>query len=763
VKKVFLILICCFFQNLFAQELGSDKEIIEMVKKAMDAGMSPEQIETLAASRGYSPSEINRIKSKLLGSKTSFATKTDSLDVDFEEKQVKTKKQELEKESLSPEELKEKEKRMKVFGLSIFNKKTSNFQPNLKIPIPKNYILGTDDALSIDISGYAQAHYDVKVSPQGTIKVENLSPIFVSGLTIDQAKEKVIQRLKSIFGGLSSSGGLTADLTVNKLRSIQVSVIGEAVFPGSYTVPSLATAFNLLFEAGGPTAIGSMRKIQILRGGRQIRTLDLYDYLFKGDLKDDIVLHDQDIINIPYVEAHVQVNGEVRNPKIYEMYSSETLNKLLTYAGGFSENAYLKTIRVDRNTDIGKKIFIVEKKDYASFAVVKGDIVMIDSLSSSILNKVEIKGAVYKPGSFSLESAPTLSKIIAKAEGFKPEAYLKRIAIKRKNPENGISELIEFNNEKLKSGEDLSLQNYDEVQIFTVDSLLEKSTISVDGEVNIPKVIPYVENITLSMALLLSSGLKEGANTGNIEISRRVKKDEFGSDITVETFDAKIDPNLSNSNLDNDLKLKPYDQIFVRKLSQYETQKKVTIGGEVMYPGPYTLNDKKEKISDLIAKAGGLKNQADIAGAKFTRGGLQMGVDLKNILKSNDDIHNLLLINGDALDVPRKKETVKISGNVFSPTEIPFETNLRVNDYIALAGGTNDSGYVKKTYIRYANGRLDRTKHFLGFKLFPKVNPGSEIIVPVKHRQRLSKAEIISISTGMVSLSAVLLTLFRLL
>jgi polysaccharide biosynthesis/export protein len=759
-----LLFVLAFCNAVLAQstEAIPDKELIEMVKKASESGMSQDQIEALAATKGYSPSDISRIKSRIIGIKgktkqlSSDSTETNS-DSTFVNKNRKKKYADL-----SPEEQKKMKLREKIYGLSFFNKEVANFQPNLKIPIPKNYIIGTDDELSIDISGYAFAHYSSKVSPAGTIKIENLSPIFVSGQTVEQAKDKIIQRLRTLFGGLSTSGNLTADVTISKIRSIRVNVIGEAVFPGSYTISSVATAFNLLYEAGGPTEIGSLRNIEIFRGGKVYKKLDMYDYLLGGDLKDNIILQDQDILHIPYVENHVIFNGNVRNPKTFEIQRGETLQKVLSYAGGFNELAYSKSVRVDRNTDIGKKIVSVDFSNFNSFTLIKGDLVFIDSLNSRKFNEVIIKGGVYKPGSYSIETAPTLSKLIALSEGLKPEAFIDRILIKRKN-KVFEEEILDTNYKDFILGgkDDFQLQAFDSVLVSLRANLKEYKTIQVDGEVNKPQTLEFSENLTVSKVLLLVGGIKEGANVDKIEIARRVRKDGVLEEKTVEIVPLKIHPDLLNSNLDNGFILMPFDRIYVRKMSQYESQKSANITGEVMYPGPYTLEDRKVRITDLIERAGGLKTQANISGAKFTRKGEEVGVNLNEIIQNKDSNQNLLLIAGDVLDVPIRKETVKVSGNVFSEVIIPFEPQLSVSDYVALAGGMNDSAYAKKIYVKYGNGRFAKTTSFLGVKKYPKVENGSEIIVPQRNRQRLSKAEIFSISSAMVSLSAVILTLIN--
>jgi polysaccharide biosynthesis/export protein len=758
-----LLIICSIFLGhmLFAQSVDelSDTEIQAFMQQAQSSGMSEEQLMAAAAAKGYTASDMLKFKdrmTKLQSAKKSVGLKNSTGNRGVDSTEIVSSIRESKKQIIDE---KAEAKRLKIFGLNIFNNQTLNFEPNLNIATPKNYVLGTNDELSIDITGYAYAHYDAKVNPDGNIKIENLNPIFVSGQTLEQAKVKIVQRLKTLFGGLGG-GGLSADVTLSKIRSIKVTIIGEAVFPGTYTVPSLATAFNVLYAAGGPTDIGSMRNIEIFRKGKKVRTLDLYDFLLRGDLTDDIGLIDQDVILIPYVDTRVVLNGEIRNPKIYELKNGDNLATVIKYAGGFNEMAYSKAIRIDRVTATEKKILTVKKEEFNSFPLFKGDIIIVDSLLQRFENKVSIEGAVFRSGDYELEPNMTVKTLIAQAEGLKPEAFKERALLRRERA-NADPEIIPLDLGKIFKGEitDLALQKNDVLIIKSNIETREKSTIQVDGEINKPLVLDFVDNLTVVDAVLLAGGLKYGANPGRIEIARRIKEDGGDADQNVKIIQISLDPNLGILDKDKNTLLQPFDRIYVRKVSKYETQKTVSVTGEVNYPGPYTLNDKKERISDLIEKSGGLKGQADLGSAKFVRNGVQLGVDIKKILENKTDLQNLLLNQGDVLEIPRKKETVTISGNVYNPITVPFEGGLGLKSYLSLAGGTNDSAYVKKIYVKYGNGRLNRTKTFMGFKAFPKIENGSEIIVPVYRKQRWTPAERIAVSSAVVSVSTVLVSI----
>lgn len=758
IKSFLVLLLLQISWGSFAQSVDdlSDDEVKKFMQQAQASGMTEEQLMAAAAAKGYTASDIAKFKDRALQAnkktvsvKPNVARTVDSTDIESSKRD--NKKQVIDEVAEA--------KRMKIFGLNIFNNQTLNFEPNLNIATPRNYVLGTNDELSIDITGYAYAHYDAKVNADGNIKIENLNPIFVAGQTLEQAKVKIVQRLKTLFGGLGN-GGLSADVTLSKIRSIKVTVIGEAVFPGTYTVPSLATAFNVLYAAGGPTDIGSLRNIEVFRKGKKVKTLDLYDFLLRGDLTDDIGLIDQDVVLIPYVDKRVVINGAVRNPKIFELKSNDNLNTVINFAGGFSEMAYTKAIRIDRATDIEKRLLKVSKEEYGRFPLQKGDVITVDNILERFENKVSVSGAVYRPGDYELESGLSIKKLLTQAEGLKPEAFKERALLIRER-KNADREIIPLNLQKILDGsfEDVVLQKNDSLLIKTFSETRESRTIQLDGEINRPSVLPFIDNLTVADAILLAGGFKDGANASRIEIARRVKADGGDGDQNVRIIKINIDPSLGFSDKDKQLLLMPFDRIYIRKLSQYELQKTVSIVGEVNYPGPYTLNDKKERISDLIEKAGGTKGQADLGSAKFTRNGTQMGIDLKRAFSDQNSNQNLLLSPGDILEIPRRKETVTILGNVYNPVTVPFEPSLKLQDYVSLAGGTNDSAYVNKIYVKYGNGRISRTKYFAGIKSFPKIENGAEIYVPIHKKQRWTAAERISVSTAVVSVVTVLLTL----
>jgi len=762
--SLFVFISLLGFSSVYAQSVDelSDDQIQQFMKQAQESGMSEDQLMAAAAAKGFGSADISKFKDRMTKLQADKKGPVNTNTTDTERRLNDTTSTKIVKQPVKEDS--SAIRREKYYGLNLFNNKKIVFEPNLRIPTPKNYVLGTGDELNISITGFAAQTYKVKVSPEGTVQLDILSPIYVSGLTIEQASERIINRLKSRFAGLNSSGGgLYADITLGNIRSISVTVIGEALQPGTFTIPSLANVFNVLYACGGPSEIGSLRNIEVFRNGKVIRILDVYDFLLHGDQKDNIILQDQDIIRIPYVDMRVSLMGEVRNPKIFEVKRGETLKDVLAFAGGFKELAYSKTISLERATPTEKRIVSIDQNEIAAFIPQKGDVYTIGKILSRFENIVTIKGAVYREGSYELEKDITVKQLIARAEGLKQDAFKERILLKRER-ENLEPEIITLNLSKILKGEseDIRLKLKDTLFVKSYKDLRERLTVSISGAINKAAIYEFADNMTVSDLVTMAGGFTDGASASKIEIARRIKSDTVGisneQSILIETIN--VDRNLIGAE-SKKLFLKPFDRVYIRFLPRYEEQKNVSITGEVFYPGPYALKDKTEKIADLILKSGGLKREADLGSAKFTRAGKVVGLDILNIMQNRDDINNLVLNSGDALEIPRKKETVTINGQVYNATTVPYSVGLKFKDYINLAGGITDSAHVKNSYIKYGNGSLDRTKSFLGFKAYPKVENGSEIIVPVRRKYRWTPAERIAISTAVVSIATLLFTIFN--
>lgn len=741
----------------------TDQQLESFLKQAESRGLSEAQIEAAALANGYTATDIAKIRERIsrLKTNTTEVTKNGTSNVQPDKVSREQIGEVAERTPVAVSDKQEVGKKLETFGRQLFNNKNLTFEPNLRLPTPKNYLLGPDDELKIDITGYAYQHYDVRISPEGTIKIENLAPIYINGNTIEQAKVKIIERLKGIFAGLKN-GTLSADITLGDVRSIKVTIVGEAVHPGTYTISSLASVFNALYLSGGPSSNGSFRNIQVFRNNELIKTIDIYDFLLRGVLTDNINLTDQDVILIPLFAKKVEIDGEVKRKGIFELKEKDTFANLLYYAGGYTEQAYTASVNVNRNTSRERKILTFNPEAESGFATQNGDRFFVGTILDRFENKVEVLGAVFRPGEFALgEKIKTVKQLVEQANGLREDAYLSRSILVRKQ-DNLDPIYIPIDIGKLMRGEipDVELKREDQLLVKSIAEIRQERKVDIEGAVNNPGSYTYAENMGVRDLILLAGGFTDGATSKRVEIARRLYNDE-SNDKSTEIIVLNILKDLSPT--ENLPKLKAFDRIFIRNLPNYEIQQLVQISGEVNYPGQYAIENKSERLADIIDRAGGLRNEAFIYGARLYRQNRLIFVDFEKALKNKNTPSNLLLENGDRIEIPKERQTVTIGGQVLNPTSVAFQPNFSFNEYIAQAGGFTDSAFVKKTYVRYSNGSTDRTRSFFGIKVFPKVQPGMSVYVPARNRIRMSPAERIAIGTGFVSLSAVLLTLIRLL
>jgi len=783
-RLTILILLSFISLSTFAQKPKiddlTDDQIKEFLQKAQASGMNESQIEKAALMQGYSPADVAKMRDRLnkitndksnksVNEAENGSRRTTPVQAgngkkkDLSEKEVNYQDQNItSKDSVVAEVLKPK-----VFGMSMFAAGGLSFEPDLRIATPKNYQLGPDDELNIDIFGNALDNYKVKVSTEGTIRILNLSPIYVNGLSIEAASDRIVGRLRQLYQGINMPGsGVSAQITLGNIRSIKVTITGEVTKPGTYTVSSLSTIFNALYAAGGPSENGSFRNIRVIRDNRVVKILDLYDFLLRADQKDNIRLQDQDVIRIAEYETRVEISGEVKRPMIFEVEKTETLKDILRFAGGFTDKAYTYTIGLKRNTARELKLINISQDEVGTFTPQRGDRYTIGKILERFENRVTIKGSVFRDGDFAIESGVgTVKELIKKAEGLKEDAFMNRATISRQKEDNDVV-VIAFDLGKLMRGEiaDIPLKREDVITIRNIKSLREKRIITVEGEVNKVGKFDYVEGLTIADLVVLANGFTDAASNSKIELSRRVKQDttDLGSDQNVRIEAFEIDKDLKIRIEDARVFLRPFDRIYVRKSPRYENQKSVYIEGEVRYPGAYTIKDKSQRITDLINLAGGLKDGAFPKGASFSRDSTKIAIDLSIILQVPAVTENILLLDGDRLFIPRELQTVKLSGELLNPTSVAYRPNQSVRDYVSQAGGFTVKALRRKVYVKYANGFSDKTKTFLFFTFYPKVEQGSEIIVPAERddlSSKLSTAERIAIIGGLSSLSLVIISI----
>ncbi|WP_222535543.1 SLBB domain-containing protein [Pedobacter polysacchareus] len=797
----------------------TDAQIRQLIQRAESVGYGDAQLEQMAAAQGMKPSEIEKLKSrvqKIKGVSGSMDAKVFSEKGGIEESTGRTVDtninrgiQEKKKAPNSQTDI-FSDLKPKIFGAELFANSEITFEPNLRMATPKGYVIGPDDELLIDLSGDNEANYKLKVNPEGIIRLQFVGPISVGGLSIEQATTKIRAKMSGTYPALKN-GKTNVSVNLGNIRSIKITLLGEVVKPGSYTLSSLSTVFNALNASGGPNVNGSFRKIQVIRGNKVISTIDVYDFLLNGIQKSNIRLQDQDIINIPVYQSRVEVAGEVKRPALFEVLSNESLQDVIRFAGGFSNKAYTAQIKVLQNTNKERKLSDVTAEKFDSYGPLNGDKYIVESILDRFENRVEISGAVFRPGQFELDKGLTLKGLIAKADGIREDAFLNRGYISRLNPDNSLS-LMSFDLDKVIKGTeaDIPLFREDKVTISSIFDLRDEYKVSIQGEVRSPGIFEYADNMKLEDVIQMAGGFKEGATPNRIEISRRIKNSDAmsASALTAEVFNVSVDPNLKI--VERDFVLKPFDVVSIRSAEGYQIQKQVKLEGEVLYPGTYTIMQKNERISDLLKRAGGLTQTAYADGASLKRPGAEkvnpndknainysdeddkkllvlkraqeagvkdtvkadvekkliqsdlVGIDLIQILKKPQSRYDLIVEDGDVIRVPRQLQIVKVTGEVLNPNGIVYLPSKNFKQYINGAGGFTPNALKNGVYIKYANGSVEAVRKFLFFNNYPKVKPGAEILVPKKaERERMTAQGWIGLGTAIASMGAIIVSLLR--
>ncbi|RWU05451.1 SLBB domain-containing protein [Pedobacter chitinilyticus] len=818
-KRIFLSFLLIFIAVLSFAQSGanikvdelSDAQILQIVKQAEAMGYTTEaQLEQAAAAKGIKKEEMVKFKARVeklkkqgAGSQTTdkpssgtgreYSETTDGGAINNEKKED------------------DGEIQSKIFGSDLFRNGNITFEPNLRIATPKSYIIGPDDKLIIDLTGDNERTYNLQVSPEGVINLEYVGRISVGGLSIDQAASKIKSTMAKTYPALRS-GRTSVAVNLGNIRSIQVTITGQVVKAGTYTLPSLANVYRALYMSGGPSQNGTFRNIQVIRNNKIVANVDVYDFLLRGIQQGNIRLQDQDVINIPAYDKRVEISGEVKDAAIFEVKNNETLQDVINFAKGFTADAYTAKIKSFQNTDRERRISDISESQYNTYQPKNGDKFIVEAILERFENRVEIIGAVFRPGVYSLDNGLTLKGLIQKADGITEDAFLNRGYINRLNPDK-TQYIVSFDVAKILSGEekDIPLTREDKVTISSIFDLREEYTVTIQGEVRAPGTFEYSQNLKLEDIIQMAGGLKEGATPNRIEVSRRIKNSDptSTSSKTADLFVVNIDENLRV--VGDKFEIKPFDIISVRNSEGYSVQKQVKIEGEVLYPGMYTITSKDYRISDLIKRAGGLTSFAYAEGASLKRPGAEkinpadknainnkdeedkkfanlerlqekdakdtgavkkvkeelvqsdlVGINLEKILKKPLSRQDLILEEGDVVRVPKQLQTVKVTGEVLNPNSIVYVPGKSFKQYINGAGGFTNSALKNRAYIKYANGSAEAAKKFLFFNNYPKVRPGAEIFVPVKaEREKMSAQAWVGIGTGVASLAAIIVSLFR--
>ena len=703
-----------FSQTLPGGDLNnmSDEEVYSYWKQAKAQGYTLAQIKAIAKARGVSQAKIDEMEQKLSGMQgEENASGGEQIDNALEIIKDTSSSDNLLKENKDP-----------LFGYDFFNNSNITFTPNINLATPVNYQLGPGDEMVISIWGAAENTYNMAVDREGAIRISGVGPVYVNGLSIVEATKKIKGALSRIYSGINdlddSPYKVFVGVSLSNVRTVQVDIIGEVKVPGTYSLNALSSVLNALYASGGPTKQGTFRNIRLIRNGVDIATFDIYKYLLEGSQEGNKNLQDGDVIIVsPYI-SRIAISGAIKRPGIYEIKSDENFGHLIDFMSGFTSNAYKDLLLLERIDGDRRKVKEILLDQTINETLRDGDKIIVSEIIDKYENRVEIEGAVYRPGVYELTEGLTLNKLIVKAAGISDVAFVDRgllfstkDGVNQKVTPFSVSDIINGKN-------DITLESNDLVKIFNKYSLTENSFLTVDGAVNNPARFSYMENMTIEDLILLSGGLKEEANANIIDVYRKINDDQF--ETLSESFKVSASGRLTFEN-NEEFVLEPNDRVSVRFLKGYDSQVNVSIMGEINYPGSYSMEVKDMKISDLIEKSGGVSPYAFIEGGSLIRlnpfynkekaqdiilksidndsiasntkveldnqSTFRVGINLNEIIANKDSKHNLVLKDGDVLEIPSIKQTVKVEGQVLAPSLIRYEKGATLKDYINKSGG----------------------------------------------------------------------------
>jgi len=811
-KKIVLPLILLFVSFcLEAQNRMTDQQIVEYVMEQQEKGKSQSEIATELVKRGVDVQQLQRVRKKYeseyrtLGAEKVTGVKTDdrtrkangelrkSNTDKKSDKEIKKLQDEL--DSFLPDttdvykkDLDQKEDGRKIFGHDLFRNESLSFEPNMNIATPDNYVLGPGDGVFIDIYGASQQTIEGTISPDGYVTIADFGPVSLSGLTVKQANS----RLRSQLGARYESSQIK--LSLGQTRSIMVNVAGEVVTPGTYTLSAFSTVFNALYLAGGVNDIGTLRNIKVYRNNSLVSTVDVYDYIINGNLTGNVKLHDNDMIIVGAYDCLISIDGKVKRPMFYEMKKNESIAKLLEYSGGFTGDAYTKSVRVLRKTGRDLSVYNVDEASMASFNVADEDEVKVDSVIQRYSNAVEIKGAVFRPGIYQIGGKiNTVKSLVEYAEGVTEDAFTAHAVMHRLKLDRTL-EVIQVDLAGILEGRvrDIALQNEDVLLVPSQEELKQSQTLTIHGEVFYPGVYKYASNETIEDLILQAGGLKESASSVKVDVARRIvdQKSSQTSDMRAMTYSFELKDGFV---IDGEagFTLQPFDEVYVRRSPGYSEQENVKVTGEVLFAGTYTLAKRNARLSDIIAEAGGVTNMAYVKGARLERKSTEeeklrtqqllkmsqtktgkdtvdikkldvsdayfVGIDLEKALANPGGDEDIVLHEGDNIIVPELINTVKINGEVMYPNTVGYLKGKSSSYYISQAGGYTDTAKKSRAYIIYQNGKVARVRRNA------KPAPGCEIVVPSKQQKNTAAqtTQWVTITTSLATLAALIVSVIK--
>lgn len=777
----------------------SDSDIKAYYSKALESGLSEAQLYELAKNRGMSDQQVSKLRDRiaLLGtapakpaSQTEVGNVAATTERTYDSRQSQATMQATTFNS-------------RIFGSELFAGTSTTFEPNLRIATPSNYMLGPDDELIINVFGYSEKTYRVKVNAEGNVYIENVGPIAVNGLSIEEAETKIRGKFSSTIYRAMASGATKMKLTLGNIRSMRITIIGEAKKPGTYTVSSLTTLFNALYLCGGPTDQGSFRKIQLIRGNKVLRTIDLYRFLAQGDRSDNILLQEQDVIRIPYYDARMVFSGYVKRPGIYEIGTGENFADLFAYAGKFADSAYRKSVTIYQIADEKLAIKTLPAEEFSVYKPQMTDSVVVGTAIMRYTNRVTIRGAVMRPGDYELQPGMDIGQLLEKAGGFREDAYLEGANILRRG-EDLTAENVSFIPNKIKSGEEkITLKKDDEIVINSLSEIRGNYIVNIEGEVNQPGQFEWRKDLRAKDLVLLAGGLSEGALSAgevHIEVSRRIK-DGFKADFQQsKIIRINTTANLADSGVL--LTLEPFDMVVVRPQPGYQPQKSIYINGPVMYPGRYFLEKGGERITDILIRAGRFKNFADSNSvfirryrtteanseeraallakisniptdslmrspalmSEIQKNYTSLSINVQKAFENPGGADDVIIEEGDLIMVSQNSSLVRVSGAVYYPTLVPYQENTNIKYYIKRTGNFTKAARKNQTFVIQPDGLARGVKKFLFFKSYPQVTPRSEIFVPSKSeraKQGWGTGEWVAVSSILATLTTLVITVIN--
>lgn len=806
IKKLILsaFAIFCSTGMLMAQSTMSDQQVLDYTKAAVAKGKSHTEIAKELALKGVTRTQAERVK-KLYESQQNQKEGTNKKQTNRQiarNDSTYTQQQQLRTPALTtkikkpiPAETKDRlvysdadttsiseNDEVQIFGREIFQNRDLNFMPSENLATPKNYRLGPGDEVIIDIFGANQTTLRDEISPEGSINVDILGPIYLNGLTIEQANNFLKQRLSSIYAGLTSEGEQTdIRLSLGQIRSIMVNVLGEVANPGTYNISSFSTVLHALYTAGGVMGVGSLRDIKVVRNGKTVSSVDIYDLLINGSRQNDIRLEEGDVILVPAYKCLVEARGKVKRPMFFEMKEGESLEALINYAGGYESNAYTQSLTVIRQNGKEYEVCSVDNNEYGTFALKNGDEVEVGELLSRFNNRVKIDGAVYRKGLYQLGGkVTTVKSLIEKADGLLPEAFTTRAILHREKTDRSL-EVVSVDLAGILNGTapDIPLRNNDVLFVPSIYDLKDQGTLTIYGEVAKPGVFKYAENTTLEDLILQAGGLLESASTAQVDVARRVKNTNSltAQSEIAETYSFSLKNGFVIEG-EPGFVLKPYDEVFVRTSPSYSEQQHVTVTGEVNFTGQFAMSEREQRISSIIKRAGGITDFAYTRGARLARRMTEeeitrakekletseqsgdslkldkkieeyyyVGINLDKALANPGSDYDIVLRDGDRIEIPTYNNTVKISGTVLYPNTVTYDKKLSINDYIKMAGGYAQDANKKKVYVISMNGMVSKGRKHMD------IEPGSEIVIPMKKKRPNTLQETMAIATTATSLA----------